>query len=185
MNAIRLMIVVFAIALVCAVASTKLPVGAQTGQAVKVRSLPAEATRCDISIPITIRMEPLNQPEVGKAARFQVMVDSKIDPDLVEEMRVEYEMPERVRLAPGSNSSPALLARSGKSRLELAAIVPDQARYSIRARVIVNLRNGKTISQTAVQWIDLGSEDAPEGMIGRIVDPDGTGIRVYEGRVVK
>jgi hypothetical protein len=130
-------------------------------------------------------MEPLNQPEVGKAARFQVLVDSKIDPDLVEEMRVEYEIPEGVRLAPGTNSSPALLARSGKSRMELAAIVPDQARYPIRARVIVNLRNGKSLSRTAVQWIDLGLEDAPEGMIGRIVDPDGTGIRVYQGRAVK
>jgi hypothetical protein len=173
------------IVLVCAAASISLRVEAQTGQAGKGHSLPADITQCDISLPITIKMEPLNEAEVGKATRFQVTVDSKIDPDLVENMRVVYELPKGVQLAPGTNAAPSLLARSGKSRLELAAIVPDQARYPIRARVIVNLTNGKTISQTAVQWVDLGSEDAPEGMIGRVVDPDGTGIRVYQGQAVK
>jgi Flp pilus assembly protein CpaB len=63
--------------------------------------------------------------------------------------------------------------------------VPDESRYAIRARLIVHLTNGKTISQTAIRWIDLGAEDPPEGMIGRIVNPDGTAIRVYQGETVR
>ena len=80
---------------------------------------------------------------------------------------------------------PQGLAKSGRSRLEFAVTVPDESRYSIRARLIVRLTNGKTISQTAVRWIDLGAEDPPEGMIGRIVDSDGVGIRVYQGITVR
>jgi hypothetical protein len=73
--------------------------------------------------------------------------------------------------------------RRGESRMAL--IIPDGARYQIRARIVVELRNGKTISQTAVRWIDLGEEDPPEGMLRRIVDPDGSGIRVYQGTTVR
>jgi hypothetical protein len=186
MNTKRFMLVLGGILLACALVSTSLQVEAQTGRLKKgSSSLPPDATRCDISLPITVEMVPLNEPQVGQAARFEVLVNSRIDPDLGEEIRVEYELPERVRFAPGISSAPALLARSGRSRLELGAVVPDQARYPIRARVIVQLTNGKTVSQTAVRWIDLGSEDPPEGMIKRIVDPDGTGIRVYQGRTVK
>jgi hypothetical protein len=78
-----------------------------------------------------------------------------------------------------------ILAKSGRSHLEFGVIVPDESRYSIHARLIVRLTNGKTISQTAVRWIDLGAEDPPEGMIGRIVDPDGAAIRVYQGVTVR
>ena len=186
MNTKRLMLVLSGILLACTLVSTSLRVEAQTGRLAKGNhAVPPGATRCDISLPITVEMVPLNEPKVGQAARFEVLVNSRIDPDLVEDIRVEYELPQRVRFAPGVSSAPALLARSGRSRLELGAIVPDQARYRIQARVIVQLTNGKTVSQTAVRWIDLGQEDPPEGMIGRIVDPDGTGIRVYQGQAVK
>lgn len=181
----RLLVIVGCAALAC-VSAISLRVEAQTGFTVRGNSsLPPDATRCDVSLPITVEMVPLNEPEVGQAAKFQVLVDSKIDPDLVESIRVEYELPDGIRLAPGTSSAPAALARSGKSRLELGAIIPDQARYALRARLIVQLTNGKSISQTAVRWIDLGPEDQPEGMIGRIVNPDGTGIRVYQGQAVK
>ena len=186
MNTNRLLLVAGSILLASLLVSTTLRVEAQTGRLEKGSdSLPADATRCDISLPITVEMVPLNEPKVGKAARFEVIVNSRFDPDLVEEIQVEYELPERVRFAPGVNSAPALMARSGRSRLELGAVVPDEARYRIKARAIVHLINGKTVSQTAVRWIDLGQEDPPEGMIGRIVDPDGTGIRVYQGQAVK
>src|SRR5688572_15540096 len=130
MNTKRLMLVLAAILLACAFVSTSLHVEAQTGRLKKGNNpLPPDATRCDISLPITVEMVPLNEPQVGQAARFEVLVNSRIDPDLVQEIRVEYELPQRVRFAPGISSAPALLARSGRSRLELGAVVPDQARY--------------------------------------------------------
>ncbi len=142
-------------------------------------------TQCDPSLPIRIELIPENQPLVGQTARFRLEVDSDLDPDLVLDMRVEYETPPRLQMRADLSNDPQTLAKSGRSRLRLGVIVPDEARYSIRARLIVRLMDGKTISQTAVRWIDLGAEDPPEGMIGRIVDPDGTGIRIYQGTTVR
>ena len=141
----------------------------------------AGRTHCDLSLPIHVELVPLSEPHVGQAARFRVEVESNLDPDLVQDARVEYELPDRVRMLDDAGREPQGLAKSGRSRLEFAVTVPDESRYSIRARLIVRLTNSKTISQTAVRWIDLGAEDPPEGMIGRIVDPDGGGIRVYQG----
>jgi hypothetical protein len=145
----------------------------------------AGRTRCDPSLPIRIELIPSSEPHVGQTARFRVEVESDLDPDLVQDMRVQYELPDRVRMFDDSRSEPRTLAKSGRSRLELGVIVPDESRYSIRARLIVRLTNGKTISQTAIRWIDLGAEDPPEGMIGRNVDADGVGIRVYQGTTVR
>jgi hypothetical protein len=55
----------------------------------------------------------------------------------------------------------------------------------IRARYVVELKNGSRIAQTAVRWVNLGDEDVPEGMIWRIQNPDGTGVRVYRGVTTK
>jgi hypothetical protein len=145
----------------------------------------ARRTHCDLSLPIRVELVPLSEPRVRQAARFRVEVESDLDPDLVQDARVEYELPDRVRMLDDARREPQGLAKSGPSRLEFAVIVPDESRYSIRARLIVRLTNGRTISQTAVRWIDLGAEDPPEGMIGRIVDPDGVGIRVYQGVTVR
>jgi len=142
-------------------------------------------THCDPSLPIRIELIPLSEPRLGQPARFRVEVQSDLDPDLVQDARVEYELPDRVQMVDDARREPRFVTKSGPSRLEFGVIVPDEARYSIRARLIVRLANGETISQTAVRWIDLGAEDPPEGMIGRIVDPDGVGIRVYQGLTVR
>lgn len=149
------------------------------------KSLPADATRCDVSIPIRIELAPLNEPEVGKVAKFQVKIESLLDPDLVEDMRVEYELPSQLRLEADNQAAPAVLLKSGRSQFEMGVRIPDESRYAIRARLVVRLTNGKTIGQTAIRWVDLGDEDPPEGMIGRIVNADGTGIRVYPGVTVR
>jgi hypothetical protein len=114
-----------------------------------------------------------------------VRVESRFDPDLVEELRVEYELPAALRpsLPEGARQRPLL--KQGLNLLELAVVVPDERRHLVRARAVVRFTDGRTVSQTAVHWIDLGAEDPPEGMIGRIVDPDGTGIRIYRGITVR
>ena len=142
-------------------------------------------TQCDPSLPISVELVPENEPRVGLTARFRFEVRSDLDPDLIRDMRVEYETPPRLQIRSDLSREPERLAKSGRSQLRFGVVVPDEARYSIRARVIVTLTNGKTISQTAVHWIDLGAEDPPEGMVGRIVDPDGTGIRVYQGTTAR
>lgn len=147
--------------------------------------LPPGATRCDIQIPISIELTLLNQPGLERPTRFGVTVISSLDPDLVQDMRLLYELPARVRTATQTSAAPLALRRSGRTDLELGVMLPDRARYPIRARLVVLLTDGKTISQTAVRWVGLSSEDQPEGMIGRIVDPDGTGIRVYRGETIK
>src|SRR6188474_3718768 len=106
MNTKRLMLVLSGILLACTLVSTSLRVEAQTGRLAKGNhAVPPGATRCDISLPITVEMVPLNEPKVGQAARFEVLVNSRIDPDLVEDIRVEYELPQRVRFAPGVSSA--------------------------------------------------------------------------------
>jgi len=170
-----------------AIGTVGLSVEAQMGnrRAMAKDSLPAQATSCDPSVPIRIEMIPLNQPEAGRQALFQVTTDSNLDPDLVRNSWVEYEVPERLRRSPEPLERREIGRRSGRSRLELGVIIPDESRYEIRARYVVQLADGNTIAQTAVRWIDLGEEDPPDGMIGRIVDPDGTGIRVYQGVKVR
>ena len=148
-------------------------------------ALPATATRCDASIPIQIELTPLNQPSVGRPTRFRVSVMSSLDPDLVRDLQVIYELPARVRTIPQTRDASRVLQRSGQTDLELGILLPDEARYPVRARLVVHLANGRTISQTAVNWVGVSGEDRPEGMIGRIVDPDGTGIRVYRGETVR
>jgi hypothetical protein len=100
-------------------------------------------------------------------------------------MQLLYEIPARVRMIALAGSVPQVLHRAGRTNLELGVILPDQARYPIRARLVVHLANGKTLSQTAARWVGISGEDRPAGMIGRVVDPDGTGIRVYRGETIE
>jgi hypothetical protein len=145
---------------------------------------PAQATPCDLSIPLQISLTLLNEPGVGSTARFAASIESGIDPDLVKQMWVEYEVPERMRQSREYLENREIPRMARTSRQELAVVVPDKGRYQIRARLMVELVNGKTISKTATQWINLGNSP-PEGLVGRIVDPDGTGIRVYQGVTVR
>jgi hypothetical protein len=147
--------------------------------------LPEGATHCDPSLPIFIELNLLGKIAVGQAVRFEVKVESVLDPDLIKTTWVEYEVPKRIRRIANLADRQQLLERSGKGRAELGLVVPDETRYQIRARFVVQLIDGRTITQTAVRWIDLGDEDPPEGMIGRIISPDGTGIRVYNGATVR
>jgi len=147
--------------------------------------LPPDATRCDPDIPISIELIPLNQPAVGRSTQFRVRVDSSLDPDRVRDIRLIYDIPERVRATTPAGVSSQVLRKSGRTETDLAVVLPDQARYPIRARVVVRLADGKVLSQTAVNWAGVASGDAPAGMIGRIVRPDGSGIRVYRGETVK
>lgn len=148
-------------------------------------ALPATATRCDASLPIQIELTPINQPSVSRPTRLRVSVMSYLDPDLVRDLQVIYDLPARVRTVPRTVGASEALQRSGRTDLELGILLPDEARYPVRARLVAHLANGRTISQTAVYWIGVSSEDRPEELIGRIVDPDGTGIRVYRGETVR
>ncbi len=175
-----------ACAAACALASYCLGMGAQMGSPRQSSEYgrPAQATRCDLTVPLQIDLSPLNEPQVGLPARFAVSIKSGIDPDLVKRMWLEYEYPERMRqpLASLENLEFPRTARNG--RREMQVLVPDKGRYQIRARLMVELINGKTISKTATRWINLGNA-APDGMIDRIAAPDGTGIRVYQGITVR
>ncbi|HYK89647.1 MAG TPA: hypothetical protein VE398_12800 [Acidobacteriota bacterium] len=141
---------------------------------------PANATPCALTVPIRISLTPLNEPGAGGTARFSVSVESGVDPDLVRRMWIEYEIPERMRRGRESPANRELPRTAAKNRDEFNVGIPDQGRYAIRARLMVELTDGNTISRTATRWINLGNT-APDGMIGRITDPDGTGIRVYQG----
>jgi hypothetical protein len=147
--------------------------------------LPPGATRCDPSLPIWIDLSPMNQPTAGGAARFEVKVESMLDPDLVRNSYVEYEVPPRIRRLASAQGRQAVLNNSGRGRTEMEVVVPDESRYEIRALLVVELVTGQVLKQTAVRWIDLGEEDPPAGMIGRITKPDGTGIRIYSGATVR
>ena len=147
-------------------------------------SLPPGATRCDARLPIQIELVPLNSPEAGQTANFQVRIESRLDPDIVSDTWVEYEIPPGAQRS-GSPVGPGLLAKSGRITLDLRVTVPDRRPHAIRARLVVQLNDGSTISHTATHWINLRAGDIPEGMIRRVVDPDGTGIRIYQGVTVR
>jgi len=151
----------------------------------RISSLPPSATRCDISLPIRVELTPLNQPEEGKVARFSVDAEFLLDPDLIESSWVEYDLPARVRRSADTSDARGILGRARRTgRAELGVIVPNRQRYEIRARLLVRLTTGQTLAQTAVRQINIGNVP-PEGMIGRIVDPDGNEIQVYQGVTVR
>jgi hypothetical protein len=152
---------------------------------IKNAAIPANVTRCDASLPISIELTPLDEPKIGRPTRFEAKVRSVLDPDLIRRSWVEWEVPTRVRKLAEAGERMDILDRRGHGTTMLDVIIPDESRYSIRARLVVQFRNGQTIGQTAVRWVDLGEEDAPEGMIGRMSNPDGTGIRVYRGATVR
>jgi hypothetical protein len=160
-------------------------VSAAAGGGTPVQStpgLPPGATRCDARIPLAIELVPLTEPRVGATARFAVEVESRLDPDAVRDLRVEYEISPGLRLEVDDRPRrPARLALRGRNRLELGLGVPDERRHVVRARVVADLAGGGSVAQTAVRWIDLGDEDAPEGYLGRVTTVEGQGIRVYQG----
>jgi hypothetical protein len=143
-------------------------------------SRPPNATSCDISIPVHVSLVPLNASQVGSETRFRVDVESSLDPDLVRSMRVEYEVPERMLRTPDFNSSVEVPQQTERGSYELGVVVPDESRYRIRARLVVRLVDGRTISQTATRWINLG-EHVPDDMVGTMETPDGAGILIYRG----
>jgi len=147
--------------------------------------IPPQASRCDLTIPISVEMLPLNSPSVGESARFQVVVESTLDPDLVRRSWIEYSVRRRGLLPRENVEQREGLGRGREDRFEIGVPVADTSRHEIRARYVVELRDGSRIAQTAVRWIDLGDEDAPDGMIGRIQNADGTGVRVYRGTTAK
>jgi hypothetical protein len=144
--------------------------------------VPPNATRCDIMLPIQIELIPLNPAEPGQTAQFQIRTASRLDPDQVKNIWIEYDVPQRLRRP--STPSKGMLAKTGRSVFDLAVYVPDPAPYAIRARMVVELTDGSTISKTVTQWINVGPDDTP-GMTRRFVDPDGSGIRVYQGATVR
>jgi len=152
--------------------------------AVPAAQRPSGSTRCDVSLPMFVEIVPLGEPAVGRATRFEVRAESRIDPDLVRRSWIEYQLPARLR-RPADAGRRDLLGADGRGRTEMDLVFPAEDRYEIRARLVVELTNGKTISHTAVRWVELGPERPPEGMIGRIVNPDGTGVRVYSGVTVR
>ncbi len=133
-----------------------------------------------MSVPIRIALTPLNEPGAGAIARFSVSTESGLDPDLVKRMWVEYEVPEQMRRQREFVERREISRRERKSREELGVLVPDRGRYALRVRFMVELVDGKTISKTATRWINPGNSP-PDGMTGRILDPHGTGVRVYQG----
>jgi|WetSurMetagenome_2_1015567.scaffolds.fasta_scaffold13522_1 hypothetical protein len=143
-------------------------------------SRPPNATACDISIPIRISMVPLNVSQVGSAARFRVAVESSLDPDLVRSMKVEYEVPARMPRTPDFNSSMEIPQRTEQGSYEFGVVVPDESRYRIRVRLVVQLVDGRTISQTATRWINLGKR-VPDDLVGIMETADGAGILIYRG----
>lgn len=146
---------------------------------------PPEETRCEPSIPLSIALLPLDKPEAGRWTRFQLSVESGFDPDIIRDLRIEYDFPPEVRMVPALSNDREWLRKAGPSRSELRALIPDQRRYALSARVVVMLRDGQTVSQSAVRYVDLGEEDPPEGMIGQITNPDGSSIIVYQGVTVR
>ncbi len=145
----------------------------------------AEETRCEPSIPLSIALLPLDKPEAGRWTRFSLSVESGFDPDVIRDMRIEYDFPPEVRMVPALSSGREWLRKAGPSRNELRALIPDERRYALSARVILTLRDGQTVSQSAVRYVDLGEEDPAEGMIGQFTNPDGSSIVVYRGVTVR
>jgi hypothetical protein len=147
-----------------------------------VADLPDGATRCDLTVPIRVELIPANDPVRGGDARFVVATESTLDPDLIRRTWIEYSVRRRAsRGATAADVSQVTLA-AGRGRTEIDLPVVDDSPHEVRARFVVELLDGRTIAQTAVRWVDLGEPDPPEGMIGRIENPDGSGVRVYRGR---
>ncbi len=145
--------------------------------------IPPQATHCDISAPIEIELVPIDTFQVGRTARFQVRIESNIDPSLVQRMWVEYETPERLRAAPGLSRTMEVSKSRGPQRYEYRISVPDRKRYEVRARLKVQFLDGTTMGRTAVRFVDVG-RNPPDGMIGRMTNPDGSGIRIYQGQPI-
>jgi len=146
------------------------------------QSLPTGATQCNLSIPIHIELVPVDGLlRVGQTARFEARIESDIDPALVRKMWVDYEVSEKLRAASGFSSRREIPVRKGRQLQEIGFVIPDRQRHQIRARLKVQLADGRIIARTAIRYVDLG-QNPPDGMIGRLVDPDGTGIRVYQGQ---
>ncbi len=141
---------------------------------------PPRMSRCDISIPLRIEMIPLNEPRVGQVARFRIEAGFSLDPDLVRNSWIEYELPERLQQARQGPATRNVLGNSRAGRAELGVVVPDARRYEIRARYVVQLTNGRTIGRTVVRQINPENLP-PEGMIGRVEDSKGHTIRLYRG----
>jgi len=150
----------------------------------RLTGLPPQATRCDLSIPIHIALVPVNEPRAGQVTQFRVDVESFLDPDMVQSSWIEYELPNRVRRSVNALEAREMLGKARTGRAQLGVIIPDARRYEIRARYVVRLINGQTIAQSAVQHVNLG-DFPPEGMVDRIIDPDGNGIRVFSGVTVR
>jgi hypothetical protein len=146
--------------------------------------IPAQATRCDLSIPLEVALNPLAEPAAGRDITFAVDIKSGLDPDLVKRMWLEYEYPESMARIRPSLAEREIARTTRGGRRELGLFVPDRGRYRIQARLRVELADGRTISTTATHWINIGNA-LPEGMVGRIVSPDGTGVRVYQGSTVR
>src|SRR2546425_560020 len=108
-------------------ASFSLGIRARSHGDSQVAKAEAGRTHCDPSLPIRVELIPLSEPRVGQPARFRVEVESDLDPDLVQDARVDYELPERMRMLDASRREPQVLAKSGPSRLEFGVIVPDEA----------------------------------------------------------
>lgn len=146
------------------------------------QALPPGATRCDLSVPLSVELIPADVPRAGGRAHFVVTTDSKLDPDLVRASWVEYSVNRRVERPADAAGRRNLTAAQGRTRSEFDVPILDQTPHEVRARYVVQLVDGRTIAQTAIRWVDLGEPDLPEGMIARIEDRDGTGIRIYRGR---
>jgi hypothetical protein len=142
-------------------------------------------TRCDSLIPLKIEMIPVSEAVPGGTAQFQVDVQSGIDPDEVKSTHIEYEVPESLRRTLALSQNRDLPLRQGRAKTRFEIRIPDRRAYEIRARVVVELRNGGTVSQTAVRWLNVGPDYRPDGMIGRVVLPDGAGIRIYQGSTAR
>jgi hypothetical protein len=147
----------------------------------KFLGLPAGPILCEPSLPVEIKWFVRENPVVGRPASFQVVVESHYDPDLVREIQVAYDLPSNWPRPAALPEKPTRIDKTGRHHLDLVLIVPDEDRYQLRARVILTLRNGERLSTTAVHSVDLGTEDPPARMLGRIENRDGTGIRVYRG----
>jgi hypothetical protein len=141
----------------------------------------ATRTQCDPLIPLKVELVPLAEPSPGGLLQLQVDVQSGLDPDQIKSSHVEYEMPPALRRSLAYAGERDLPLRQGNARARIGVTIPDRQAYEIRARVVVELRNGATVSQTAVRWVNAGPEYRPDRMSGRMVLPDGAGIRVYQG----
>jgi hypothetical protein len=149
----------------------------------KQASMPPGAAQCNLTIPINIELVPIDGLHAGQTARFQVRIDSDLDPSQVQKMWVEYDAPAKIQPASRGTTRLEILRKRGRQVHEFGVTIPDRKRHEIRARIHVRLVDGTTLARTAVRYVDLG-RNPPEGMIGRLADPDGTGIRIYQGKAL-